>query len=412
MDKSNKKINFKKDFPIFTNYPDLVYLDSAATSQKPQLVIEAVIDFYKKYNANVHRGLYKLAEKATEIYENTRLQTAEFIGAKSKNEIVFTGNTNLAINIVVYGWARKFLKKGDIVVLSEMEHHANIVPWIMLKEKKEVELIYMPINKDYRLDYKTILGNKKIAEKIRFIAFTHASNVLGTINPVEEIVTAVKTAGIKAKILVDAAQSIPHLPIDVQKLGIDFLAFSGHKMLGPAGTGVLWAKEELLEVMDPLLTGSNMISQVTKQKAVWADLPDKFEAGTVNLEGTAGLSAAITYLQKKGMDNITVYEKELTKYGLEQLSEVPGIKLFGPADHNSRLGIFSFGFLNIHPHDIAQILDSKNIAIRSGHHCAQVVMERLGVPATARVSLYLYNIKEDIDRLIDGLKMVKKIFKI
>lgn len=408
----NNLIKIKNDFPIFKTYPELVYMDSSATSQKPKAVIDAVNYFYTRKNSNIHRGVYKLAETATEVYENTRIQVGKFINAKSSNEIIFTGNTNHAINIVAYGWAKKYLNKGDIIVLSEMEHHANIVPWIRLKEEIGIELEYLPFDKDYRLDYKTILKDKRISKKIKLISLTHASNALGTVNPLEEIIAYVKKAGITAKIMIDAAQSIPHLPIDVQNLNIDFLAFSGHKMLGPTGVGVLWGKENLLDAMDPLITGSNMINTVSKDRATWAELPNKFEAGTGNLEGVAGLSAAISYLQEIGLENISNYEKELTKYGLEKLRQIPGIKLFGPSGYEDRIGIFSFGYRDIHPHDIAQILDSRDIAIRSGHHCAQITMNALGVPATARASLYLYNTKVDIDKLVEGLKLVKKILKI
>jgi cysteine desulfurase/selenocysteine lyase len=293
-----------------------------------------------------------------------------------------------------------------------MEHHANIVPWLRLKEKKGVELIFLPINKEYRLDYKTILGNEKNREKIKLIALTHASNVLGAINPLEEIISFIHQQKIETKILIDAAQSVPHLPINVQKLDIDFLAFSSHKMLGPSGVGVLWAKEELLQEMDPLFVGSNMIATVTKEKATWTDLPDKFEVGTANLEGVAGLASAISYLQKIGLENIIAHEQELTKYALGKLSEIPYLKIYGPSTAENRLGIFSFGIPGIHPHDISQILDSQNIAIRSGHHCAQITMQALCVPTTARASLYLYNTKEDIDKLAEGIEKVKKVLKI
>ncbi len=429
----NKLLNLKSDFPIFTTYPDLAYLDSGATSQKPKEVIDAVTSFYTIKNANIHRGIYHLAELATASYENSRNEVAKFIHAKTNKEIVFTGNTNQAINLVAYGWARKFLRSGDTIVLSEMEHHANIIPWLRLKEEKGIKLIFLPIDKEYRLDYMSLrdhevakqsLSIKKIAagaslqlatkhfKKIKLVALTHVSNVLGTINPLEEIIPCFRQLAPAAKILIDAAQSIPHLPIDVQSLGIDFLAFSPHKMLGPSGVGVLWAKEKLLEKMDPLFVGSNMISVVTKEKATWAPLPDKFEVGTANLEGVAGLASAISYINKIGYQNIIAHEQELTKYGLEKLLQIPGLKLFGPHSPENRLGIFSFALQGVHPHDIAQILDNQNIAIRSGHHCAQITMQVLCVPATARASLYLYNTKEDIDKLVEGIEVVKKTLKI
>lgn len=409
--------NIKSDFPIFTTHPDLVYLDSGATSQKPKAVINTVTDFYTTKNANIHRGIYQLAELATQTYENTRNEVAKFIHSKTNKEIIFTGNTNQAINLVAYGWARKFLKSGDVIVLSEMEHHANIIPWLRLKEEKGIKLHFLPINKDYRLDYLSLRDHEVAkqslsTEKIKLVALTHVSNVLGTINPLEEIIPYFRELAPEAKILIDAAQSIPHLPIDVQTLGIDFLAFSPHKMLAPSGVGVLWAKEELLEEMDPLFVGSNMINTVTKEKATWAPLPDKFEVGTANLEGVAGLASAISYLKKIGYENIIAHEEELTKYCLEKLSQIPGLKLFGPKDSKNRLCIFSFAIQGAHPHDIAQILDSQKIAIRSGHHCAQITMQALCVPATARASLYLYNTKEDIDKLVEGIKVIKKTLEI
>lgn len=398
----------KQDFPIFQTYPELVYLDSAATSQKPQVVIDAVTDFYKTKNANIHRGIYRLADEATTVYENARKTVASFINAKSGKEIIFTGNTNQAINLVAYGWARKFLKAGNVVALSEMEHHANIVPWLRLREERGIELVFLPITEDYRLDYQLILSVKNV----KLVALTHTSNVLGTINPLEDIIPLIKKQHPKTKILIDAAQSVPHFPIDVQKLNCDFLAFSSHKMLGSAGVGVLWAKEELLEDMDPLFVGSHMIKTVTKEKATWADLPDKFEPGTGNLEGVVGLDAAIRYLRDVGFEHIIAHEQELTEYTLEKLQTVDNLILYGSKTAKNRLGIFSFGIHGVHPHDIAQILDSQNIAIRSGHHCAQVLMKALGVNATARASFYLYNSKEDVERLVEGIGMVKKTLQI
>ncbi len=402
-------LNLKSDFPIFTNHPDLVYLDSAATSQKPLSVINAVTNFYTHQNANIHRSAYSLAEIATQTYETTRLQVAKFIGARSPNEIIFTSNTNHSINTVAYGWTQKFLQPGDTIILSEMEHHANIVPWLRLKEQKKINLIFLPITKDYRLDYNIPLPNPS---QIKLLALTHASNVLGTINPLEKIIPYFKKLNPQIKILIDAAQSIPHLPINVQKLDIDFLAFSSHKMLGPSGVGVLWAKEQLLEKMDPLLVGSHMIKTVTKQKKTYAQIPDKFETGTANLEGVAGLSAAITYIQKVNMKNIISHEQELTQYTLDKLAQLPYLKIYGPTTPADRLAIFSFGIKGIHPHDISQILDHQNIAVRAGHHCAQITMQALNVPATTRASLYIYNTKQDIDKLIEGLREVKNVLRI
>jgi cysteine desulfurase/selenocysteine lyase len=400
-------LSYKNDFPIFKTYPDLVYLDSASTSQKPQSVIDAVNGFYTKKNANIHRGIYKLAEAATESYEQTRDLIAGFIGANARNEIVFTGNTNQSINLVAEGWGRKFLKSGDVVVLTEMEHHANIVPWLRLKEEIGIVIEFLPVDKEGRLIF-----DSPVSQNVKLLSLTHVSNVLGTINPVKDIIAYYKKQNPDVKILIDAAQSVAHLPIDVQNLTCDFLAFSSHKMLGPAGVGVLWAKEVLLEAMDPFFVGSHMIKTVSKQKADYADLPYKFEAGTGNLEGVAGLGAAVLYLQKIGIGNIQKHDKALTEYGLEKLLSLPFLKLHGPTTAQNRIANFSFEIPGVHPHDSAQILDSKNIAIRSGHHCCQVLMKSLGVPATARASLYLYNTKDDIDQLIEGIELVKKTFNV
>lgn len=409
----------KNDFPIFKNHKDLVYLDSASTSQKPQAVVDAVTAFYTNKNANIHRGIYKLAEDATAVYENTRDQVAQFINAYSRNEIVFTDNTNQSINFFAEGWGRKFLKKGDVVVISEMEHHANIVPWLRLRDEIGIELKFIPVNKEGRLELSSFWSQSRQARmtgldanKIKLVSLTHISNVLGTINPVEEIIAYFKNLNPEVKILIDTAQSIAHLPINVRKLDADVIAFSSHKMLGPSGIGVLWAKESLLEEMDPFFVGSHMIKRVSKDGATYSDLPDKFEAGTGNLEGVAGLGAAITYLQKIGLDAIQKHDEELTRYGLEKLLAIPSLNLHGPQTQENRIGIFSFEIPGVHPHDIAQILDSNTIAIRSGHHCCQVLMDVLKVPATARASLYLYNSKQDIDALVEGIEKVKKTFKI
>lgn len=401
----------KKDFPIFKNYTDLIYLDNAATSQKPLKVIDAVSNYYQKYNANIHRGIYKLSESSTEKYESVREKVAKFIGCTNFKEIVFTKNTNEAINLISNGWGKKFLKKGDVVVLSEMEHHANIVPWIRLQEQSGIVLYYIPVTSDFRLDLTKITDDIEDLSKIKLMSITHVSNVLGVINPISEIASFLKKNNINAKVCIDAAQSIPHLPIDVKNLDCDFLAFSSHKMLGPSGVGVLWAKADLLETTDPLLVGSHMILNVSKNNVTFAGIPDKFETGTANLEGVVGLGAAIDYLENLGMENVLEHDKDLVKYGLQKLSEVEGIKIFGPKKEKDRLAIFSFGFEGIHPHDIAQILDEENIAIRSGHHCAQTLMSSMKQTATARASCYLYNSKEDIDKLTEGLSKVKEILK-
>lgn len=402
----------KKDFPIFANYPGLVYLDSAATSQKPQSVINAVSDFYTKANSNIHRGIYDLSVKATEVFEESRLKIAKFIGASSPKEIIFTGNASEAINLVATGFAKKFLKSGDIIVTSETEHHSNFVPWLRLKKEIGVKLCFLPFNKNFELEYKKILTLGIPKNKIKLVALAHASNVLGTINPVAEISSFLKLNKINAKILVDGAQSVPHIPINVNMLGCDFFAFSSHKMLGPSGVGVLWAKGGLLEKMDPLFVGSNMISEVTKNKATWAGAPNKFEVGTRNLEGAVGLRAAVDYLTSLGMKNIERYEKDLSKYVLEKFQSIKGLKLFGKTTSENRLGVFSFAVVDIHPHDVGEILNRRQVCIRTGHHCAQPLMKALGINGTARASVYIYNNKSDIDKLAEGIMEVKRIFKI
>ena len=402
----------KQDFPLFKTYPDLVYLDSSATSQKPQVVIDAVKEFYSENNSNIHRGIYNLSQKATDMFENVRKNVSTFINAKDASEIIFTSSTTEAINIVAYGWARKNLKKGDIVVLTEMEHHSNIVPWLRLKEEIGIKLFYLPLTKDYRLDYEIASLSLAITKRIKLVSLAHASNVLGTINPLEEIILFFKKINPDIKTLIDAAQSVPHMPINVQKLNCDFLAFSSHKMLGSSGVGVLYGKKELLEEMNPFVVGSHMIRTVTKEKATWADLPDKFEAGTRNLEGVIGLGAAIDYLQNVGLEKIKKIEKELIQYSLEMFERQKNVTLFGPKNSNDRLGVFSFVVENVHSHDVSEILNRSHIAVRAGHHCAKPLMEVLGVTGTVRASIYLYNTKEDIDRLEEGIKEVKKTFKI
>lgn len=404
-------MDVKKDFPIFSNYPDLVYLDNAATSQKPQTVIDAVNNFYTKYNSNVDRGIYDLSGKASEVFENSRVKVAKFIGAENAEEIIYTANASEAINLVAYGYAKKFLKAGDVIVLSEMEHHSNIVPWIRLEQEVGIKLFYLPITKNYVLDYRKIIISKFPINKMKLICLTQASNVLGTVNPIAEIITFLKKNKILAKVLVDGAQSIPHMSVNVKKIGCDFFVFSSHKMLGPSGVGVLWAKKELLEDMDPLFVGSHMISEVAKHKATWADIPNKFEIGTGRLETVTGLGAAVNYLTNLGMKKIEKHEKKLTRYTLKTLLNIKGLKLFGKSVSKDRLGVFSFAIGKVHPHDVGEILNRYHIAIRAGHHCAQPLMKVLGVYGTARASLYIYNTKSDIEKLADGIMEVKRIFK-
>jgi cysteine desulfurase/selenocysteine lyase len=400
----------KQDFPLFKNYPDLVYLDSSATSQKPQVVIDAVSNFYENYNSNIHRGIYGLSQKATDLFEEARKKVSLFINANNPSEIIFTSGATEAINMVAEGWGKKNLKKGDIVVLTEMEHHSNIVPWQHLKEEIGIELFFLPVNKEYRLNYKKI--ESLDLKKIRLVSLTHASNVLGTVNPLNEIIPYFRNMNSNIKVLVDAAQSIPHMPIDVKKLNCDFLVFSSHKMLGPSGVGVLYGKKELLEQMDPFVVGSHMIKMVTKEKATYADLPDKFEAGTRNIEGVIGLGAAIEYLNRVGFARIEQHEKELINYTLKMFARQKNLKLFGPLDSDNRLGVFSFGIGNVHPHDVSEILNRSHVAVRAGHHCAQPLMEVLEVTGTVRASIYLYNIKEDIDKLEHGIEEVRMTFKL
>lgn len=395
----------KSDFPIFKNNPGLVYLDSAASSQKPQIVIDTIKDYYEKLNANVHRGIYDLSEKATELYELSREKVAKFINAKSANEIVFTRNTTESINYVARAWAEENIKQGDEILITEMEHHSNLVPWQQLANKKNLQMNYMNVV-DFKIDLEA--AKKQIRElKPAIVAITQASNTLGTVTPIKEITKVAHENG--ALVLVDAAQSVPHIKVDVQKLGVDFLAFSGHKMLGPMGIGVLYVKEEVLENMVPFMTGGGMIEKVTRFATEFAPLPERTDAGTPNVAGAIGLAAAIDYLEKIGMDKVEEYEKELTKYAIKKLEELEEVQIIGPK--TKRLGVISFAIDGVHPHDLASMLNEDKIAIRAGHHCNQVLMkEVLKVPATARASFYVYNEKRDVDKLIKGVKKVITTF--
>ena len=399
----------RKDFPILQRKTHdsvpLVYLDSTATSQKPLAVIEAMDAYYRRSNANIHRGVHTLAEEATALYEEARGKIAKFIHAPSARQIVYTRNTTESINLVAYAWARANLKAGDLIILTEMEHHSNLVPWLMLQTERGIELDFIPVTEDGLLDldaYKTLL-----ARTPKLVAFTHMSNVLGTINPAEEIIRLAHEAG--AVTLVDAAQSVPHLKVDVQALDADFLAFSAHKMCGPTGIGALYGKAELLEAMPPFLGGGDMIKEVKLRSFKPNTLPHKFEAGTPAIAEAVGFGAAVAYLTEVGMENIAAHEHEITAYALERLEEIPGVKLFGPpADQKG--GVAAFTFDGVHPHDVAQILDRDGIAVRAGHHCAQPLHEKFGIPATSRASFYLYNTKEEVDLLVNGLYKVKELF--
>lgn len=399
----------RNDFPILAReaHPGvpLTFLDSGASSQKPESVIQAMDEYYRLHHANVHRGIHVLAEEATALYEGSRDRVQRFINAKSRKEIIFTRNATEAINLVAYSWARTNLKAGDRIVLTEMEHHANLVPWQILAGQLDISIDFVPVTEDGLLDQEAY--NHLLAREPKLVAFTHMSNVLGTINPVESLAQRAHAAG--AKVLVDGAQSVPHLPVDVQALGADFLAFSAHKMCGPTGIGVLWARQDLLEAMPVFMGGGDMIRKVTLAGFKPNDLPHKFEAGTPAIAEGVGLGAAVDYLSALGMQAVAAHERELIGYALERLEEVPGLRVYGPSA-DQKGGVAAFTLEGVHPHDIAQVLDRDGIAVRAGHHCAQPLHERFDLAATARASFYLYNTREDVDRLITGLYRVKQVF--
>lgn len=405
--------NLRKDFPILErtvrdNKP-LVYLDNASTTQKPNQVIDAINNYYRNHNANTHRAVYALAEEATEAYEATRDKIADFVNIKDRQEIIFVRGTTEAINLVSYAWGRSHIKEGDIIVTTEYEHHSNIVPWQLLTQEKGAKLEYIRMDDDGELILDDL--DKFLATgKVRLVAFSLMSNVLGTISDAEKIVEKCKTAGVL--VLIDGAQAVPHIKVDVERLGCDFFAFSGHKMLGPTGIGVLWVRKSVLETMSPFHGGGDMIREVHKYETTWNDLPYKFEAGTPNIADVVGFGAAIDYLSKIGMENVREHEIELTTYAMEKLSKVKGLYIYGTKDISKRGGVISFNFADVHPHDVAQIVDNEGIAVRSGHHCAQVLMERLNVAATSRASFYIYNTKKDIDVLVNSLNKVAEVFKL
>lgn len=397
------------DFPILRRevHPGvpLIYLDSTATTQKPVQVIQAMDDYYKQYNANVHRGVHTLAEEATAAYEAARQRVADFIHAPYAKEIIFTRNTTEAINLVVLTWGRTFLHEDDLVILTEMEHHSNLVPWQMLSAEKGIRLEFIPITPDGLLELDVY--QKLLEQKPRIVSFTQMSNVLGTINPAKEIVSMAHEAG--AITLIDGAQSVPHFPVDVQDLGADFLAFSAHKICGPTGIGVLYGKFELLNRMPPFLGGGEMIKRVLLRSFVPNAVPHKFEAGTPAIAEAIGLHAALDYVDAIGMDRIAAHETEIITYALERLEEVPEVRVFGP-DASKKGAVAAFTFDGVHPHDIAQVLDRSGIAVRAGHHCAMPLHEKFNIPATTRASFYLYNSMNDVDCLIEGLYQVKHFF--
>nr|MBN2276163.1 cysteine desulfurase [candidate division Zixibacteria bacterium] len=399
----------KRDFPILQrkiNGHRLVYLDSAATTQKPISVLKSLDDYYRAHNANVHRGLHTLAEEATLAFETTREKTAQFIGGVKSEEIIYTRNATEAINMVAQSWGRANIKKGDRIVTTHMEHHANLIPWIILARDTGAELQYIPIDNDGFL----VLDHLEdiIDTRTRLVALTQMSNVLGTINPADRIIDLAHRRG--ALVLIDGAQSVPHMPVNAVELDTDFLAFSAHKMLGPTGIGILYGKKEILESMEPVQYGGEMISAVTFESATWADLPYKFEAGTPNIADAAAFSPALDYLINLGMENIRRHEMELTAYALEKLASLKHIEVFGPKNPELRGGAISFIDSAIHPHDLAQYLDSYGIAIRAGHHCAQPLARLLGVSSTARASFYIYNTLDDIDTMVEALKEARRYF--
>ncbi len=399
----------RSDFPILAREVrpgiPLVYLDSTASSQKPAQVIEAMSTYYELYNANIHRGIHTLAEEATAAYEAARDRIARFIGAKDSKEVIYTRNTTESINLVAHAWGRANLKAGDLIVLTEMEHHSNIVPWQILAAETGCRIAYISVSDDGLLDMESY--HSLLEEKPKLVGFAHMSNVLGTVNPAKEIIARAHAVG--AVTLIDGAQSVPHFPVDVQDLDTDFLAFSAHKMCGPTGIGVLYGKEALLDAMPPFLGGGDMIKRVRFDGFKANDLPHKFEAGTPAIAEAIGFGAAIDYLTGIGMDNIAAHEHALTEYALERMEEIPGVWVFGPSA-DKKGGVVSFTFDGVHAHDVSQVLDSSGVAVRAGHHCAMPLHEKFCIPATARASFYLYNTYEEIDKMVEAIYKVKEIF--
>lgn len=396
----------KKDFPIFEN-KNIAYLDSGATTQKPRYVLDKINEYYEKSNANPHRGAYSLSVEATELYEGARAKIANFINAKYPEEIIFSKNASESLNLVAYSYGLDNLSEGDEVVLSIMEHHSNLVPWQMVTKKTKSTLKYMYINKDFELSKEEI--ESKITDKTKIVAITQVSNVLGTINNVKEIIKYAHKKG--AKVLVDASQSIPHMKVDVRDLDADFLAFSGHKILAPLGIGVLYGKREILNKMNPFLMGGDMIEYVYEQNTTFAPLPNKFEAGTQNVEGVVGLSAAIDYIEKIGYEEIDKIEKEVVSYAIDELSKLDFLTIYMTPNRKNHSSVISFNINGVHPHDAASILDSENVCVRSGNHCAQPLMRFLGIDSTCRASFYFYNTKEDVDRLVKALNKAYNMFR-
>ncbi len=396
----------KKDFPLLENN-EITYLDSGATAQKPNQVIKAIEEFYEKYNANPHRGAYSLSMEATEVYEETRTKISKFINAKNREEIIFSKNATESLNLIAYSYGMENLKKDDEVVISIMEHHSNLVPWQKVTKSTESNLKYMYINDDFELSDEEI--ESKITDRTKIVGITHVSNVTGTINNVKKIVKYAHKKG--AIVIIDASQSIPHMKIDVQDLDADFLVFSGHKMLAPLGIGVLYGKRELLNRMSPFLMGGDMIEYVYEQETTFAPLPNKFEAGTQNVEGVIGLGAAIDYIENLGYDKIQEIEKYIVSYARQELSKLDFITLYLTPNEEKHSGVISFNINGVHPHDVASILDSEGVCVRSGNHCAQPLMRFLGIDSTCRASFYFYNTKEDVDKLVVALNKAYNMFK-
>jgi cysteine desulfurase / selenocysteine lyase len=393
----------KQDFPILSrkiNGKPLVYLDNAATSQKPKAVIEAMVDYYENHNANVHRGIHTLGDESTRMYQQAREKVAKFIGASDPNELVFVRNTTEGINLVAYAWGMANVGKGEVILTTDMEHHSNMVPWQELAKRTGARVEYTDMD-DLA---------KKLKLKPKLIAIAHVSNFLGTINDIRLTVQLATRHVPRAKVLVDGAQAVPQMPVDVQDLGIDFYAFSGHKMYGPMGIGGLWVRKEILERMGPFMTGGGTISEVHTTGTIFTDLPDRFDAGTPNVAGAVGLAAAAKYLERIGMQNVRAHAKELTNHLINQLSNLEFVKIYGPKDIDKRGGLVAFTVEGVHAHDVAQVLDSEGIAVRSGHHCTMPMHEKLGIAATVRASFGIYNTKEEVDKLIEGLGKVKKVF--
>jgi cysteine desulfurase/selenocysteine lyase len=400
----------RDDFPILrqrVNGRPLVYLDSAATSQKPRQVIDALVRYYEEYNANVHRGVYSIAERATAEYEAARAKVARFIGASGPDELIFTRNFTEALNLVAYAWGRRHVGAGDEILLTEMEHHSNLVPWQLLAQERGARLRHIPFDDRGRLELDRL--DQLLTDRTRVVALTHVSNTFGTVNPISEIARAAHARG--ALVVVDGAQSTPHRPVDVQALGADFFGFTGHKMLGPMGIGGLWGRRDLLEAMSPFLGGGEMISDVWLDHATWNELPWKYEAGTPNVGDAIALGAAVDYLERLGMEEVAAHEREITAYAMERLQEVPGLRILGPGV-DERGGVVAFVIEGVHPHDIAQVLDTEGVCIRAGHHCAKPLHRKLGIGASARASFYVYTVKEEIDVLTRALHKTRELFSV